>query len=250
MRVSGDSGVVSDAQAASPLHARILADVRARILSGEWPPGHRIPFERDFIATYKCSRMTVNKALSRLAAAGLIERRRKSGSFVARPHSESAVLRITEVPAEIEALGLKSSFAVLERAARRTNRADRERLGLGAGARVMETLCRHDAGTAPFCLEERLINLDAAPAAEREPFDIQPPGSWLIAKEPWTRAENRISAASASRETATHLGLETGAACLVVTRRTWRDETPVTWVRFAYSARHELVARFSPADVA
>jgi GntR family transcriptional regulator, histidine utilization repressor len=234
---------------APPLHARILADVRSRILSGEWPPGHRIPFEHEFVESYNCSRMTVNKALSRLAAAGLIERRRKSGSFVARPHSESAVLQITDVPAEIEALGLKPSFAVIARAIRRTNGADRERLGPQAGARVLEIVCRHDAGPAPFCLEHRLINLESAPAAEQEPFDSQPPGSWLIARAPWTRAENRISAASASRETAAHLALEAGAACLVVTRRTWRDETPVTWVRLVYSARHELVARFSPADV-
>ena len=49
------------------LHQRILADISERILSGDWPPGHRIPFEHELSAEYGCSRMTVNKALSQLA---------------------------------------------------------------------------------------------------------------------------------------------------------------------------------------
>ena len=52
------------------LHARIRAEIEARILSGEWPPGYRIPPETELVATYGCSRMTVNKAMSSLAAEG------------------------------------------------------------------------------------------------------------------------------------------------------------------------------------
>jgi GntR family histidine utilization transcriptional repressor len=37
------------------------------------------------MARYRCSRMTVSKALSELAQADLIERRRKAGTFVRRP---------------------------------------------------------------------------------------------------------------------------------------------------------------------
>ena len=29
------------------LHERILGDIEGRILSGEWAPGHRIPFEHE-----------------------------------------------------------------------------------------------------------------------------------------------------------------------------------------------------------
>ena len=59
---------------------RILEDVEGKILSGEWPPGHRIPFEHELTEQYRCSRMTVNKAITELVKRGLIERRRKSGS--------------------------------------------------------------------------------------------------------------------------------------------------------------------------
>ena len=94
------------------LHQQILADIESRILSGEWPPGHRIPFEHELTARYKCSRMTVSKALTQLAGAGLIERRRKAGSFVTRPHSQSAVLEIQDVRAEIAALGLPYRYEI------------------------------------------------------------------------------------------------------------------------------------------
>ena len=61
------------------LHERILTELRENILRGDWRPGHRIPFEHQLMARYGCSRMTVNKALSELAQADLIERRRRAG---------------------------------------------------------------------------------------------------------------------------------------------------------------------------
>ena len=86
------------------LHKRILNDIEGHILSGEWPPGARIPFEHELSETYSCSRMTVNKALTQLAKSGLIERRRKAGSFVTRVPSRSVVLEISDTKAEVMAL--------------------------------------------------------------------------------------------------------------------------------------------------
>jgi GntR family histidine utilization transcriptional repressor len=87
------------------LYKQIRLDIERRILTGEWPPGHRIPFEHELTAHYRCSRMTVSKALSELAQADLIERRRKAGTFVRRPTFLSAVLKIADIRAEITALG-------------------------------------------------------------------------------------------------------------------------------------------------
>ena len=88
------------------LHQRIVADIEGQIVSGAWPPGHRIPFELDLAEQYGCSRMTVNKALTQLANAGLIERRRKAGSYVAQPRAQSAVLDIHDIRDEVQSLGL------------------------------------------------------------------------------------------------------------------------------------------------
>ena len=59
------------------LYQRIRSDIEANIMSGDWPPGHRVPFEHELMETYSCSRMTVNKVLSALADAGLVVRRRQ-----------------------------------------------------------------------------------------------------------------------------------------------------------------------------
>jgi GntR family histidine utilization transcriptional repressor len=231
------------------LHQQILADIETRILSGEWPPGHRIPFEHELTARYKCSRMTVSKALTQLAGAGLIERRRKAGSFVMRPHSQSAVLEIHDVRAEVAALGLPYRFEIVSRQKRRATRADRALFGVGPSDSVLALTCRHDAAQRPFCLEERLINLSAAPEAADEPFAEISPGAWLVRRVPWTSAEHRISAAATRGETARALKIAEGLPCLVVERRTWSGEMPVTRVKLSYPGEaHELVARFTPGQ--
>jgi GntR family transcriptional regulator, histidine utilization repressor len=234
--------------AASPsLHAQILADIEGRILSGEWPPGHRIPYEHELTARYDCSRMTVSKALTQLVRAGLIERRRKAGSFVTQPLSQSALLEIRDVAAEVGALGLPYAFALLARSKRRATQVDRKSLDVAAGAPVLSVVCRHDAAGRPFCHEDRLISLATVPEAAEELFQATSPGPWLLAKSPWTSAEHRIRAAAADPAMAETLRLAEGAPCLVVERRTWLIEQPVTHVTLTYPAgAHELVAKFTP----
>ncbi len=238
----------ADERPQASLHSRIIAEIEAKVLGGEWPPGHRIPYEHELTERYGCSRMTVSKALTELARAGLIERRRKAGSFVARPKSQSALLEIRDIAADVAALGLNYRFAVLTRQRRRATRADRDRIAVPPGAPLLALACRHDAGARPFCWEDRLISLAAVPKASEEPFLALSPGAWLSAQQPWTEAEHRIRAAGADRETAAALRLAEGAPCLVVERRTWLTGRPVTHVTLAYpAAAHELVARFTPS---
>jgi GntR family histidine utilization transcriptional repressor len=234
-------------QEAPSLHRRILADITDKIVSGEWPPGHRIPFEYELSAQYGCSRMTVNKALSQLAKAGLIERRRRSGSFVSQPKSQAAILEIHDIKTEVQALGLPYRYELLGRTMRRATAGDRERLGLAGPSPVIALACRHFAGARPFCHEDRVISLAAVPEAEGEAFQASAPGRWLVDRVPWSVAEHRIRASGADASIVALLDIEAGAPCLVVERRTWSAEAPVTHVRFTYAGdSHMLVARFTP----
>jgi GntR family histidine utilization transcriptional repressor len=230
------------------LHQRILSELENRILSGEWPPGHRIPFETELTEIYGCSRMTVNKVLTQLAAAGLIERRRRAGSFVVQPRSEAAVLAIQGIGAEVEALGLTYRYELLVRRERKALAVEVRQLDLDPKTSFLSLACRHFAGGAPFCLEERLISLDAVPQVRQADFAQEPPGAWLLKRVPWTVAEHHIKAVGVRGDTASRLALDAGTACLVVERRTWRGDQLVTTVRFTYPGeRHQLVARFSPS---
>lgn len=231
------------------LHQRILRDIESRILSGEWPPGHHIPFEVDLATEYDCSRMTVNKVMTELAKAGLVERHRKAGSFVRQPQAQSAVLEIHDIEAEVKSLGLAYGFTLVRKEERVATADDRRLLEIGDGPSVVQVLCIHFAGERPFCIEERLINLAVVPEAVGSDFAGMPPGRWLLRQVPWTTAEHRISAVSAEAETARMLRIAKGAACLVIERRTWSGQGPVTWVRFTYPGEsHALVARFTPAS--
>jgi GntR family histidine utilization transcriptional repressor len=227
------------------LYKQIRLDIERRILTGEWPPGHRIPFEHELMARYSCSRMTVSKALSELAQADLIERRRRAGTFVRRPKFLSAVLKISDIRAEITVLGRSYGYELIKCSRRAANATDRTRLGVGKTGTVIAIACRHSADDVPFAIEDRLIDLDAVPEAATADFAREPPGSWLLHHVPWTEAEHAISAISADDDAAAALDIAIGAPCLVIDRHTWRSARPLTAVRLIYPGEsHKLVARF------
>jgi GntR family histidine utilization transcriptional repressor len=234
------------APAQTSLHQRILGDIQSHILSGQWEPGRRIPVEHELMEQYGCSRMTVNKALTQLARAGIIVRRRKVGSFVGKPHSQSAVLSIPDIKTEVDALGMPYRFEVIERHRRRATREDRALLGADEVVPVLELMCRHFAKDQPFCVEYRLINLQAVAGAAAETFSDISPGAWLLRQVPWNVAEHRIRAAGADADVAARLKVKTGSPCLVVERTTRNKTIPITFVRLSYPGNlHELVASFT-----
>lgn len=231
-----------------PLHQRIRSDIEARIRSGEWAPGHRAPTEAELLAEYGCSRMTVNKAMTALVEAGLIVRRKRAGSFVARPRVHAPVLNIPDIQSEIVARGEAYAFRLLARTVRAADRDSPEEVELAAGGKLLALDGVHDAGGRPFALERRLVALKAAPGMEAADFTHVPPGAWLLEHVAWTEAESRISAVNADADDARLLALDEGAACLVVDRRTWREGQHVTRVRQVFPGEaYDLVARFGPS---
>jgi GntR family transcriptional regulator, histidine utilization repressor len=230
------------------LHDRIIADIKDYILSGQWKPGYRIPIETDLALKYHCSRMTVNKAMTQLAAAGLIERRKKAGSFVLAPRSQSALLELQDIRDDVAAMGRPYRFTLISRRLRQSSSEDMRRLGLTKASPVMAISGLHFAGREPHCHEDRLINLVEVPLAGDQSFETVSPGSWLIEHVPWTEAEHRIRAVRATSKMAKILAIKPIQACLVLERLTWRSGLPLTDVILTYPASmRELVARFTPS---
>lgn len=233
--------------AATALYQRIRGDLESKITSGAWPPGHRVPFEHELMEMYSCSRMTVNKVLSALAAAGLVVRRRRAGSFVSRPRVQSAILQIPDLKAEIETRGERYGYQLLASSKRAATAQDRTRLGVGARTQVLALRCRHEAEGQPFAIEDRLINVEAVPDALRQDFSVTPPNTWLVGHVPWTEAEHRIAACNADEQMSADLRIDTGVACLSIERQTWRNGQPITAVRLVHPGHlYDLIARFTP----
>lgn len=232
----------------SSLHARIRADIEARIRSGEWPAGHRIPTEAELKEKWGCARMTVHKAVSALAAEGLVQRNRKGGTTVALPRVHAAILRIPDIRSQTEARGLRYDYRLLadERRPPCCVHLGSEGHDLGR-SRFLRSL--HLADGRALLLEERQIFLDCIPEAESADLTTTPPGTWLLAHAPWTDAEHRISAIAADGLVAQALDLEPGAPCLLLERRTWRGDGTITIARQTFRGdAFDLMERFGPGN--
>ena len=105
----------------------------------------------------------------------------------------------------------------------------------------------HRADGKPHVLEERVIHAAAVPGVADEDFAKTPPGDWLLQHSLWSQAEHAISAVGAQADEAELLDIAVGEPCLLVERRTWNQDRPVTAVRLLYPGpRHRFVGRFGP----
>ncbi len=233
----------------SSLHETLTTKFRDLILSNQWEPGYRLLFETELAEKHGVSRMTMNKVLSQLTREGYLIRRRKLGTFVAQPRTQSPVMEIASVKTQVEALGLNYDYHLIDREIRAatSNEKLRGEIPMDHTANVLALQMLHSAGDSPFCLERRIINIDTVPGVLDVDFSEQTPSEWLRQEIPWKAAKHTIRAVNADTVLARGLGLALGEACLEVIRRTESAGQWVTIVSQTYpSDRHQLVTHFTP----
>lgn len=81
------------AQTADPIHLQIERHLQRQILTGALRPAQRLPTTQELAAEWNVSGKTVQLAMQRLNAAGLIERKPMRGTFV-RARTEKALIGI------------------------------------------------------------------------------------------------------------------------------------------------------------
>ena len=75
----------------SPKYHQVYIALRREIQSGRLKKGDRLPSEAELVRTFGASRITVGRAVRDLQAAGLVERRAGSGTYVRSPQSARAL---------------------------------------------------------------------------------------------------------------------------------------------------------------
>lgn len=221
------------------VQTEVLRRIRARI----WKPGEPIPNEADLAREFGCARTTVNRALRALAESGIVERKRKSGTRVALHPVGRAVFEIPLIRKEIENQGRRYGYTLVcaNEAAAPSRVA--YALGLkGDGTTALHVLAVHLADGQPYVLEDRWINLSAAPGALRADFTAQSANEWLLENAPYIGGELVISAAACGEAEAALLDLKEAAPVLILERTTWGENRPVTTVRLWYRPGHRLIS--------
>ncbi|AWN46159.1 histidine utilization repressor [Methylobacterium terrae] len=243
-------GTTKGATKGATRHDHIVEDIRSRIVDGGWPPGSQLPVETELAERYGVSRMTMNKALGQLAREGFLIRRKKSGTQVAQPRAESAVVAIADIRDEVRRSGRAYRFRLIARRVRPGREEDALLLGGAAGSgEILWLQGVHLADDRPFCLETRLINPAVAEGAGGQDFTEIAPGAWLLEAVPWSVASHRVRAVNATASEAKLLELAVGEACLEIVRRTQAAGDWVTGVRLLYpGSEHQLVANFGPGS--
>ncbi|HOZ31999.1 MAG TPA: GntR family transcriptional regulator [Tabrizicola sp.] len=221
----------------------IRAEVLRRIRARDWPPGALIPGEEALAEEFGVARATVNRALTALADAGVLERKKRAGTRVASLPVRRARLEIPLIRLDVLGRGLAYDFSLL---------ADRmvpgpgpvtTRMGLPEGTRLryLETL--HRAEGRPFVYETRWLNPVVLPAPPPD-FAAVSVNEWLVSHVSLVSGDIAFTAEPATPSEAAVLGIAPGTALLVAERTTTGTAGPVTLVRLAHAPGHRVQMAF------
>lgn len=135
---------------APPKYAQVVAEIKARIERGDYPPGTLLPSEHQLVSDFGVSRPTIVKALAALRQEGWIDTQQGKGSFVrgrpalagaerTRPAENVLELPETSVAGKLVQAGVKIAPGYVTTL-----------LGLEAGAKafVRQRLLGDDGGPA------------------------------------------------------------------------------------------------------
>jgi len=235
------------AQARGAPYTRVKQHLKEGLAQGRWPPGALMPSEADLVAEFGVSRMTVNRALRELQAEGLVHRTQGVGTFAAQLHKVSSTLKIADLHEEIEARGHVHEARVHVQRAEAAPAPLAAQLGLEPGAEVFHTLIVHLENGVPLQCEDRYVNPTVAPHYLQADFTRTTPTHELFETTALWRAQYSIEAARPTRQEAQLLGVGEDAPCLILVRRTFTREAPITIARLVHpGTRYSLHGEFQP----
>ena len=163
-----------------PAYEQVKAFIKAQINGGQLRPGDAVPTEAVLQQQFGLSRMTVNRAMTELAAEGLLTRIRGSGTVVAQWHRISSTLAVRDIQEEVLERGHRHSCVVLTLEIVSADAALAQALGLRSGAKVFHSVMVHYQDGVPIQLEDRHVNPAAAPDYLQVDFQTTTPTHYLF----------------------------------------------------------------------
>jgi GntR family transcriptional regulator len=223
-----------------PKYHQVYLVLREQLAEGHFEAG-RLPAELELVQQFGVARATVRKALERLQAEGLIDRRPgrgtvPSGAPMAARQSLGQPSRLSGLLENIVHMGLRTQVTVLSCDVVSAPESVAARLALPAGSRVQKALRVRSGPQGPLSHITTWVPAELARRfGKRELADA--PILLLLesAGVRIGRAAQTISACPAPAAVAAQLGVKRGSALLAVDRLVYdTDERPVQWLQGLY----------------
>lgn len=148
-----------------PLYQQLADWLLARIRSGDYPAGQRIPSEPELARTFGIGRPTVRQATDLLVRRRVLARRRGSGTFVLRPPEQVDLLSLAGTLSSFERGGVDARSAWLQRTRRVHVAPDPENPFAGREAWSLARLSRVEG--EPVLLEDLWLDPERFPGLDR-----------------------------------------------------------------------------------
>ena len=204
------------------LPAIIAARAEARIRSGEWAPGSRLPPERELCRLLAVSRSTLRLALDELEARGLVTRHQGRGTFVARRPIDADASGYFTLSTALRAHGAELETRVLGVSVSRAGPLLAEELDIGERDEVVRIERLRLLHGEPLILEAATLPLDPFPGLPEA--DLERRSLYDVLREDHGRdpvaATETLEPVIVTAREASLLGVRRGAAALLVRRAT------------------------------
>lgn len=226
-----------DRELSVPLYQQIKNIWKGQIERGLLRPGDKIPTEKELCERYAVSQITVKQAITALVQEGLLLRRPRTGTFVARPKFRQQLLRLTSFSEDMAQRGLTPGARLLANREQPAGPAAAAALEIEEGAPVVCIERVRLADDEPMAIEAFFMPAALCPGLAQEKLDG---GSlYLLLQEKYgltlDHAEQSFEASTATTREAVLLGIRRGAAVLRVERVSLDPQArPVEFTRSVY----------------
>lgn len=236
--------------ATPPLYQKVKNHIIAKVTSGEWVEGDRVPSEHELIKQLGVSRMTANRALRELTDQGFVRRVQGQGTFVAAPRFQSEFMEIRSIADDIEARGHRHSSEIIVSETLALDEYLATEMSAEVGDDAFHIILVHKEDDLPVQYEDRLVSPSAAPDFLSQDFTRITPHAHLIVAAPLEKAEHDVSAIIAPPEICKALQIELQEPCLELLRKTWSGGRVASLARLIYPGnRYRLHGAFAPGQV-
>ncbi|NNC11753.1 GntR family transcriptional regulator [Planctomonas sp. JC2975] len=210
-------------------HPEVAADLRRRILDGEFGPVGRLPSEAALAREYGTTRAKVRTALVRLARQSLLESRPREGWHVRAGHRTQGFDRMLSFAQWASAGGLEAGGLITGRARRPADAREARVLGIRLGEPLPTFTRVRTLGGRAVMVERSTWAPWLSALIDAMPDDVSSTTAALAeAGIHVASGTHRIEAVPASTEDAALLGVRRSAPLLQVTRiTTARDDRTV-----------------------